>query len=89
MKPLILLLFVLVINACAVSSKENAGEALTHTIYCSGSSNSWDTCHEQASELCAGKEYDVVQKYEDIGSYAAYQSAQELPERRLIIRCKE
>ena len=89
MRSLILLLFVLVINACAVSSKENAGEELTHTIYCSGSSNSWDTCHERASELCPGKEYDVVQRHEDIGAYAAYQSAQELPERRLLIRCTE
>ena len=88
MRPLVLLFFVLVINACSVSSKENAVEEFTHTIYCSGSSYDWDTCYEKASGLCSAKEYEVIQKYEDIGAYAAYESAQELPERRLIIRCK-
>jgi hypothetical protein len=35
------------------------------------------------------KEYDVLQQYEDEGAFAAYQSAAELPDRRLIIQCKE
>lgn len=87
--PLILLLFVLVVGACAGPGKDGAVEELTHRIYCSGSSYSWDTCYEKASQICSENAYDVIQKYEDIGAYAAYQSAQELPERRMIIQCRE
>lgn len=83
MKHIGLLLLVLIVNACATSSK------VGHTIYCSGSAYSWETCYEKASEICGAKSYDVLQKYEDEGAFAAYQSAQELPDRRLIIQCKE
>jgi len=90
MRYISLLLFVLVINACTTSSEVNTAEAkVGHTIYCSGSAYSWETCNNKASEVCGMKEYDVLQKYEDEGALVAYKSAAELPDRRLIIQCKE
>jgi len=90
MKHISLLLFVMIFNACATSSevKTTSGN-VGHSIYCSGSAYSWDTCYEKASEICGAKEYDVLQKYEDQGAFAAYESSQVLPDRRLIIQCKE
>jgi hypothetical protein len=85
-----LLLLVPVITACTSSSEVNTAEAkAVHTVYCSGSAYSWETCDNKASEICGKKEYDVIQKYEDEGAFVAYQSADELPDRRLIIQCKE
>lgn len=90
MKHISLLLFVSMINACASSSEINITDGkVGHTIYCSGSAYSWETCYKEASEICGMKEYDVLQKYEDEGAFVAYQSAEELPDRRLIIQCKE
>ena len=90
MRYISLLLFVSVINACASSSEDNNAEGkAVHTVYCSGSAYSWETCYNKASEVCDTKEYDVLQKYEDEGAFAAYQSAAELPDRMLIIQCKE
>jgi hypothetical protein len=90
MRYISLLLFLSVINACASSSGVNTAEGKAgHTVYCSGSAYSWETCHNKASEICGTKEYDVIQKYEDEGAFAAYQSAEELPDRRLIIQCKQ
>jgi len=90
MRYISLLLFVSVINACATSSEVNTAEGkAVHTVYCSGSAYSWETCNSKASEICGMKEYDVLQQYEDEGAFAAYQSAAELPDRRLIIQCKE
>ena len=90
MKHISLLLFVMIFNACSTSSgdKTDSNKA-EHSIYCSGSAYSWDTCYEKASEICGAKEYDVLQKYEDQGAFAAYESSQVLPDRRLIIQCKE
>ena len=90
MRYISLLLFVSFINACATSSEVNTAEGkVTHTIYCSGSAYSWETCKKKASEICGMNEYDVLQKYEDQGAFAAYESSQVLPDRRLIIQCKE
>jgi hypothetical protein len=90
MRYISLLLFVSFINACATSSEVNTAEGkVTHTIYCSGSAYSWETCKKKASEICGMNEYDVLQKYEDQGALVAYSSAAELPDRRLIIQCKE
>jgi hypothetical protein len=92
MRAIILLLFVSIINACAASSEVDTGNAEVesgHRIYCSGSAYSWETCYDRASEICGGKEYDILQKYEDDGAFVAYESARELPDRRLIIQCKE
>lgn len=90
MKHISLVLFVLIINACTTSSvvKTESGK-VEHKIYCSGSTYSWETCYEKASEICGANEYDILQKYEDQGAFAAYESSQELPDRRLIIQCKE
>ena len=85
-----LVLFVMVINTCATSTEVNTTEGKAgHTVYCSGSANSWETCNNKASEICGMNKYDVLQQYEDEGAFAAYQSAAELPDRRLIIQCKE
>ena len=90
LKYISLLLLVSIINACATSSEDNNADGkVGHSIYCSSSTYSWETCYEKASEICGAKEYDVLQKYEDEGAFAAYESAQELPDRRLIIQCKE
>lgn len=90
MKYIILLLFVSVIYACATSSGVYTADGeVEHSIYCSGSAYSWEDCYDKASEICGAKEYDVLQKYEDEGAFAAYQSALDLPDRRLIIQCKE
>ncbi len=90
MKNISLLLFISIINAFASSSEVNTAEGkVGHSIYCSGSAYSWETCYDKASEICGSKEYDVLQKYEDKGAFVAYQSAHELPDRRLIIQCKE
>ena len=90
MRQIILLVFISIINACTTSSGAgNSGAITEHRIYCSGRDNSWEICEQKASELCDGREYDVVEKYEDEGAIAAYESAQELPDRRLTIRCKE
>lgn len=90
MKYISLLLFISILNACATSNELNAEDGkVEHSVYCSGSLNSWDTCYEKASEICAAKEYDVIQKYENEGAFAAYESSQVLPDRRLIIQCKE
>jgi len=90
MKHISLLLFVMIINACASSSEvKTASGKVGHSIYCSGSAYSWETCYEKASEKCGAKEYDVLQKYEDQGALASYESSQVLPDRRLIIQCKE
>lgn len=90
MKHISLLLFVSSIIACTTSSEVNtAGGKAEHSIYCSGSEYSWEMCYQRASEICGAKEYDVIQKYKDEGAFAAYQSSQELPDRRLIIQCKE
>lgn len=84
-----LLLFVIIINACATSSGDKTDSAKAeHSIYCSGSAYSWDACYEKASEICGAEEYDVIQKYEDEGAFAAYDSSRVLPNRRLIIQCK-
>ncbi len=90
MKYISLLLFVSVIVACASSGEVDINNGKNgHTIYCSGSAHSWETCYNKASEICGMKEYDVLQKYQDEGAFVAYQSAEELPDRRLIIQCKE
>jgi len=90
MKHISLLLFVSLINACATSSDVSTTDGKAeHSVYCSGSAYSWETCYEKASEICGTKEYDILQKYEDEGAFAAYQDSQELPDRRLIIQCKE
>lgn len=90
MKNISLLLFISIINACASSSEVSTAEGgVEHSIYCSGSAYSWETCYDKAHEICGSKEYDILQKYEDEGALVAYQSAHELPERRLIIQCKE
>lgn len=90
MKCISLLLFVLIINACASSGElVTADGQVQHKIYCSGFMYSWDNCYEKASEICGAKAYDIVQKYEDEGAFVAYENAQELPDRRLIIQCKE
>ena len=90
MKHISLLLFIMIFNACATSSevKTSSGK-VEQSIYCSGSAYSWETCYEKASEICGAKEYDVLQKYEDQGAFAAYESSRVLPDRRLIIQCKE
>jgi len=90
MRYISLLLFLSFINACATSSEVNTTEGnVQHTIYCSGSAYSWETCNNKASEICGMNKYDVLQKYEDQGALVAYNSAAELPDRRLIIQCKE
>lgn len=90
MKLISLLLFLSIINACSSSGGvKTDDDKAEHHIYCSGNLNSWDTCFEEASEICGSKKYDVLQKYEDEGAFAAYESAQELPDRRLIIQCQE
>ena len=84
------LLFVLIINACATSNEDNNVDGkVGHSIYCSGNAYSWETCYEKASEICGAKEYNVLQKYEDEGAFSVFESTQELPDRRLIIQCKE
>jgi hypothetical protein len=90
MKHISLVLFALIINACASSNTAvTADGKVEHHVYCSGFMYSWDDCYEKASEICGAKAYDVLQKYEDEGAFVAYENAQELPDRRLIIRCKE
>lgn len=90
MKYISLLLFISIVNACATSSEVDSVDAkVEHRIYCSGSDNTWDTCYQKASELCGANEYDVLQKDEDKGAFAAYESARVLPDRRLIIQCKQ
>ena len=90
MKHMSLVLFVLIINACASSSEViTADGKVGHKVYCSGFMYSWDDCYEKASEICGSKSYDILKKYEDQGAFVAYEDAQELPYRRLIIQCKE
>ncbi len=84
-----LLLFVLTISACATSGEEPAADGEDeHRIYCSGSSNTWDNCGEKAAAICGEKGHELVDRYEDRGALAAYDSARELPERILSIKCK-
>ncbi len=90
MKFIVLILVTLAHTACTSSAGiDTTGSRKPHRIYCSGSAYSWDTCYEQAGELCGPENYDVLDKYEDTGAFAAYQSAQESPDRRLIIECRE
>lgn len=90
MKYISILLFVMISYACATSSEvKNTSGKVGHSIYCSGNAHSWDTCYEEASAICGVKGYDVLQKYEDQGAFVAYGSSQVLPDRRLIIECKE
>ena len=90
MKHVSLLFFVIIINACSTSSevKTTSGK-VEHSIYCSGGAYSWDTCYEKASVICGSKGYDILEKYEDQGAFIAYENSQVLPDRRLIIECKE
>ena len=90
MKYISVIVVTLAQAACTTSSgTDTAGRGTQHRIYCSGSAHSWETCHEQAGGICGKEAYDVLEKYEDEGAFAAYQSAQESPERRLVIRCRE
>jgi len=90
MKNISLLIFIITASACTSSKTALAPDTATeHTVNCSGTDSDWDTCHEQATEICGEKGYDEVQKYEDIGAFAAYDSARVLPDRRLIFQCKE
>ena len=90
MKHICLVLFVLFVNACASSNEVITDNGkVGHHVYCSGFMYSWDDCYEKASKICGEKGYDVLQKYEDQGAFVAYENAQELPDRRLIIQCKE
>ena len=85
-----LLILTSILTACSTSSELGAVDSKSgQSIYCSGSAYNWDMCYEKASEICGEKEYEIVQKYEDEGAFAAYKSAQELPSRRLIIQCKQ
>ena len=84
-----LLLFVVTIGACATSGESPDAEGKSeHRIHCSGSSNTWDTCDQKAAAICDGNEHEVVDRYEDRGALAAYDSARVLPERILTIKCK-
>ena len=77
------------ISACATNGDDPATESeAEHRVYCSGSSNSWDICDQKAAQICGGNEHEVVDRYEDRGALAAYDSARELPERILTIKCK-
>ena len=90
MKNIYLFLFVSIFSACTATREVNDdGDKAGHTIYCSGSAYSWDTCDEKASEMCGDRGYDVLDKYEDKGAFVAYGSSRVLPDRRLIIQCKE
>ena len=84
-----LLLFLLMTSACATSGEDPAVEGKSeHRIYCSGSQNTWDTCDQKAAQVCGGSEHEVVDRYEDRGALVAYDSARELPERILTIKCR-
>jgi hypothetical protein len=90
MKHIYLLLQILLISACSASVALNDGnENAVHKIYCSGSTYDWESCHENAKMICNDKGYEVLEKYEDQGSFAAYGSSQVLPDRRLTIQCKQ
>ena len=90
MKHINLLIFVLISSACSSSSEvKTAGSKDEQSIDCSGSDYSWETCYEKAAEICGADNYDVLQKYEDKGALVAYGSSRVLPDRRLIIQCKE
>ncbi len=90
MKYISILLFIATASACTSSSvTPDAGGGTEHTVACSGSDSSWDACETSAKEICGEKGYDELQKYEDRGAFAAYDSARVLPDRRLTFRCKE
>lgn len=90
MKQLHMLILISLLNACSLAGEVNKGdENAVHKIYCSGSKYDWDTCYENAKTICGDKNYEVIEKYEDQGALAAYGSSQVLPDRRLIIQCKE
>lgn len=85
-----LLLLVVTISACTTFGESpDAKGKFEHRIHCSGSGNTWDTCDREATEICDGKEYEVIDRYEDRGALAAYDSARVLPERILTIKCKQ
>ena len=90
MKYISLPLCLVTLYACASSNSNLASDGMNeHTIYCSGGNSSWDVCYTKAEEICGKEGYDEIQKYEDEGAFAAYDSAQELPNRRLIVQCKK
>ena len=90
MKHISLLLFVMITSACSTSSEvETSASKDEQSIYCSGSEYSWETCYEKAAEIWGAEKYNELENYEDKGALVAYGSSRALPERRLIIECKE
>ena len=85
-----LLLVLLMASACATSGGDPAAKSENeHRIHCSGSGNTWDTCDQEAAAVCGEQGHEVIDRYEDRGALAAYDSARELPDRILTIKCKE
>ena len=78
------------LNACALPGENFTSDGKAgHKIHCSGSTNDWDMCYNKANEICGETGYEVLQKLEDHGAFAAYQSASLLPDCRLMIQCKK
>ena len=87
-KNIIQLFFLSALCACSSSNFNLSSDGkLEHAIYCSGRDSSWDACKTKAGEICGEEGYAELQKYQDEGAFAAYESAAELPERRLTIQC--
>ena len=67
-KLIIILLSILVLNACASSSEVYTSDGKPgHSISCSGNALDWGDCFEKAGEICGTKGYDVLEKSGDQG----------------------
>lgn len=91
---IMLLLFALILNSCATSSKTFTAEGKEgYSITCSGSALNWGMCYEKAGNICGSKGYEVLEKSGDQGAvlsgnqYGLY--AGSVINRSMIIKCKE
>lgn len=90
MKYLSLLLVMTLLGACAAGSKDDAGTgAAEHVLDCSGSDLDWEDCEASAKSVCGDGAFDIVEKYEDRGAFAAYDSARVLPTRLMHVNCRK